>query len=284
MTDAAIVAPGVPGVAMSLVAALMRGAVSALAVAALLWVARRFGRQIAGLLTGLPIVSGPALVWLAHDRGLEFAAGAAAGSMAAGVPCALFALTCAHLAPRCRRRVAVPVAGASCMAALWLLGRWGGSLPWMLAAVATVCTLCLAAMPRGLTRTAPTAREAGSLRAGLVTVWTAGVVSGLASLSAKALGPQWAGMLSSLPLVAAAIVFELHRTGCNAQVQDFLRGYIAGLFHRSAFCAVFSLLLVSQALLAALAAALTVTLLLGWGSLAWAQRRSWLAPLSSTPR
>ena len=284
MTDAAMVAPGVPGVAMSLVAALMRGAVSALAVAALLWVARRFGRQVAGLLTGLPIVSAPALVWLAHDRGLEFAAGAATGAMAAGVPCAVFALTYARLAPRCRRRVALPVAAASCIAALWLPGRWGGSPTWMLAAVAAVCTLCLAAMPRGLPRAAPAVREAGSLRAGLVTVWAAGGVSGLASLSAKALGPQWAGMLSSLPLVAAAIVFELHRPGCPAQVQAFLRGYIAGLFHRSAFCAVFSLLLVSQGLLAALAAALAVTLPLGWGSLAWAQRRRWLGSLSSTPR
>ena len=46
MTDATIVIPGGSGIAVSAAAALMRGAVSALAVAALLWVARRFVRSM----------------------------------------------------------------------------------------------------------------------------------------------------------------------------------------------------------------------------------------------
>lgn len=47
---------------------------------------------MAGLLAGLPTVTGPALLWLSLDHGAAYAVNAAIGSVAACAVCALFAL------------------------------------------------------------------------------------------------------------------------------------------------------------------------------------------------
>lgn len=66
---------------------------TALAVAAVLMVATLFSRRLSGLLAGLPVITAPALLWLAHERGAEFAALSATGSVAASAAAALFAVT-----------------------------------------------------------------------------------------------------------------------------------------------------------------------------------------------
>ena len=112
------------------------------------------------------------------------------------------------------------------------------------------------------------------LRAGVITVLVAGAVSALASLLAQTLGPYWAGVLTSPPLLAAAVALELHRQGCTLRVQDFLRGYTIGLIGRSVFAVLIGILLVPQGLLFAVTTALTAALLLSWGGLTWMQWRS----------
>jgi hypothetical protein len=281
MSGSALVLAGAQSVEIDLLAALLRGGVSALAVAALLLAAQRWGRDMAGLLAGLPTVTGPAMVWLALDRGPDFAGQAAEGAVLAAVPCALFALAYASLARTHTRAAALAWACAACVLALSLLSRWYGPMPLMLVLVAVTCAACLALMPRAVPRAqdrgAAAGQRATALRAGVMTVLVSGAVSAVASLSAQALGPQWAGVLTSPPLLAAAVVLELHRQGCPARVQDFLRGYTAGLLGRSVFVAVFGALLVPQGLASALGVAVAVALLLGWVSLAWMQWRSRLA-------
>lgn len=44
---------------------------TAATVAALLALARLFGHRLAGILAGLPTVTGPALLWLALDHGAD---------------------------------------------------------------------------------------------------------------------------------------------------------------------------------------------------------------------
>ena len=63
-------------IARALSGALARGAITAILVGALLLAAGRFGRRAAGLLTGLPTVTGPAMLWLVYDRGEAFTAAA----------------------------------------------------------------------------------------------------------------------------------------------------------------------------------------------------------------
>lgn len=249
--------------------ALWRGVISALAVALLLAVARRHGRTLAGLLTGLPTLTGPALAWLALDRGAAFAAQAAYGAVAAGAACALFALAYARLAPRCGR---LACAAAGVLVSTPMLGLMHAAalpLPALLIAVVLVCTVCVRLQPR-----ATGGAERAAAPAWVWTALAAGAVTALASAAARSLGPEAAGWLSSPPLLAAAVAIELHRRDSALAVREFLRGYTAGLVLRSLFAALFGALVVP----AGLAAALVLSLAVAVGLAAWARPRAALQP------
>ena len=255
-----------------LLAAAARGLITALVVAALLLLARHGGRGRAGLLAGLPTVTGPALVWLALDHGAAFTVQASAGAVAAGAPCALFALGYGRWG-LAHGRLAALGAGLLLSALgllLWPPGAW--PLAVMLVAVVLCCAVCMAALPQtGGVRAVPSG-PAGRPQAAawLATVGVAGLVSLLTSLLALRVGPLWAGVLSSPPLLAAAVALELHRQGCTTSVLQFLRGYTAGLIGRSVFVAVFGVTLQPLGLLTALAVATGLALAIGWGIAAWA--------------
>jgi hypothetical protein len=259
---------------LDLTAALLRGAVTSVAVAGMLLAARRWGRSLAGLLTGLPTVTGPAIVWLALDRGGDFAAQAAHGAVLAAAPCALFALVYAWLAGVHGRAVALTAAAGVSLLPVPLLML----VPWpmvgcvVLGAVAS--TVCLRLMPRWRRRAVPLPAPSAAMHAAAWTVLVAAAVSALSSLLAPALGPLWAGALTSPPLLAAAVVWEVHRQGCAARVLDFLRGYTAGLLGRTLFVAVFGVLLAPHGLAVALAASLGLALVLGWATHVWMHWRS----------
>lgn len=238
-----------PDSAGAVLEALCKGVVTAFVVAALLLVARRRGQMAAGLLAGLPTVTGPALLWLAVEHGHVFARGAAQGALAAGIPCALFAL---GYGLGCRRHGPwVSLALGSAAGALplpWLLGAADAPLhvmAWLLvvAAVAVACQHALAALARTASQFAPV--TPASLGCGWwLTAAVSGVVSAVAAGLAGAVGSFGAGLLSSPPLLAAAVALVLHRRpGHGLPALQFLQGYAAGLLGRGLFVAVFGALL-----------------------------------------
>ncbi|NRF70051.1 hypothetical protein HLB44_23890 [Aquincola sp. S2] len=234
-----------------------KAALSAAAVAALLWGLPLLGRRRAGLLTGLPTVTGPALLVLGLQSGPAALGDAAVGSVAACAPCALFALVQA----RAGRSVGVAAAlGLATLATLLLLpllwpleDRLGAALFGAGAAFA----LCRRAMPRPSTAAAPR-RPAWSA---LLTVAAAGGVTAAVAWSAPQLGAFWAGVLASPPLLAAVVATQQQRcAGCGA-AQAFLSGYLDGLPGRAAFAASLALLAEMLALPLAFGIALVVGLL-----------------------
>lgn len=208
-------------------------------VAVLLLLARRFGQRLAGWLTGLPIVTLPALGWLAFERGAGFAATAAAGCVAAGVGCALFSLgyACAS-----RRRAPGAALAAGALAAALPLPWWSQAavpLPLALLSSLLACAGGIAALqvPAG------TPVRARPARGGLaLTALTAGLVSGVVSWGASELGAFWSGLCASAPLLAAVLVVRLHRDGGSRAATVFLRGYLGGIAGRSCLVALFALL------------------------------------------
>jgi len=79
-------------------------------------------------------------------------------------------------------------------------------------------------------------------------------VSGVTALAAPQVGPFWAGVLASPPLIAAAVAINLHVTApsrSDGAVARFLRGYAAGLIGRSGFAALFGALLAPTGVIAA---------------------------------
>lgn len=262
--------------------ALLRGGITAACVAALLLAAQRWGRDIAGLLAGLPTVTGPALVWLALDHGPSFGGQAAHGAVLAGAACAVFALAYGRASLVMARPGALCVASVLCLPPLALLFAAPLPLGAALAVVVTVCLACVQLLPRVASRALPAPGRAAAVRAGLTTAMVSGAVSALASLLAPHLSALWAGALTSPPILAAAVAWELQRQGCPARVLDFLRGYTAGLIGRCAFVAVFGALLVPAGLLPALVAALALALALGWGTGVWMKWRHRIAVVQRT--
>lgn len=265
---------------------LQRGVLAAFAVAVLLLTARRLGHSAAGWLAGLPTVTGPALAWLALDHGAAFASAAASGGVVGGAACALFALGYGRASARCARAAsllqALLVSGLPlAVLALWQLqggmglkttlvclppeaGMGGDWLPpLLLPATLALCASCAAALPAGRAEAAGATRQPGA-SGWAATAAVSGLVSMLACLLAPALGPFWVGVLSSPPLLAAAVAWELHREPGADSVARFLRGYTRGLIGRSVFVALFGVLLTPAGLLAAAAMATGGTLLTIW--------------------
>jgi len=272
-----------------------KAALTAAVVAALLAVAMRWGRSTAGLLAGLPTVTGPALVWLSVDQGVVFATHAAVGAVAAAAPCALFAWGYACGAARSGQRLGGLLAGAAPAAlAAWaivgllefLLESAPGAAPWrstaataalaglVLVPVSLVCLACLASLrqPGGTAATAGTAltaATAGALRCGwaraiVPTAAVSGLVSALAGLLAPQVGALWAGMLTSPPLLAAALAWLLHGQGGLPAARQFLRGYTVGLLGRNGFAVAFGALLAPVGVCGAAGGGVALALLGTW--------------------
>jgi hypothetical protein len=212
---------------------------TATTVALLLTVARLLGARIAGLLAGLPTITGPALVWLALDHGADYAKLAAIGSVAACVPCAAFALAYQRSAARVGALASLLLATATSAAVLPAISGLEGSLPGALSAGVFVVLLALAAMPVQRDGV-PCVRVRGEP---WLTAGVAGLVSAVVALTAPQSGPFWAGVLASPPLVVAAVAMTQHLGGGAAAATPFLRGYVGGLLGRVAFCVLLALLI-----------------------------------------
>lgn len=218
-----------------------KAVLTAMTVAAVLMVAQLFGRRLAGMLAGLPVITAPALLWLAHERGAEFAAASAVGSVAACGAAALFALAYARLARRCGpfASLAGSLAVGGCVALL--LSQLAGHAWAALGAAALACTLVLRLLPRG------GVPQAGAVRA-RTQIWpvaiTAGVMCALVGVVAAQVGPYWSGLLASLPIISGCALLHQHVTAQPDDIHRFLRGYVTGLGAKALFAIAFAWLVV----------------------------------------
>ncbi len=238
-----------------------KAALTATTVALLLTVAQLFGRRIAGILAGLPTVTGPALVWLALEHGASYAFEASIGAVVASALCALFALVYDRASKRTGVVTALVLATAASLLPAPPLHGLALSLGAALLIAGATALAVYAAMPEAAADAKPVRRLRGEL---ILTALVSGAVSGVVALSAPAVGAFWAGVLASPPLIAAAVAMHQHVFAGHASVRRFLRGYVAGLVGRAAFGAGFALLLlpvgVTGAALLAATAGCAVTL------------------------
>jgi hypothetical protein len=235
---------------------------TAVTVAAVLMVAQLFGRRLAGMLAGLPVITAPALLWLAHERGAAFAAASAVGSVAACGAAALFALAYARLAGRCGPVASLvgslSIGGGVAM----LLSLLAGNAWAALGVTALACTLVLRLLPRSPVPTANAARPRAQ-------IWPVAIIAGamcaLIGLVAAQVGPYWSGLLASLPIISACALIHQHVSAQPDDVHRFLRGYVTGLGAKTLFAAAFAWLVLwlpaAVAMLLALVLALVAALL-----------------------
>jgi len=233
----------------------LKALLTAVTVALVVWLSQRAGRWVAGLVAALPTVTAPTLAWLALDRSLAFAVNAAIASVAACAMLAGFALGYV-LAARCRggpAALAGGLFGALAMAPAAIAAA--SSLPVALALALGAISVALAAMPVLLTGAVVPRQAAPALAS---TAFAAGGLSALAAALGPWLGSFAVGLLSSLPVASGTVAMAEHARGGHAAAARFLRGYVAGLFGKAAFGAVFAMLAVGLGAMPALAIAAAI--------------------------
>jgi hypothetical protein len=246
-----------------------KAVLTAITVALLLWVARLFGRRLAGLLAGLPTVTGPALIWLGLEYGAGYAAEAAIGSISACLLCAVFAFAYERASRRFGIWLALAVSCIACVAVAPPLAGLDGKMILALLCAGAGAGFVYTAIPDALESARKARNPAGEI---WLTALVSGAVSGAVAVTAPQSGPFWTGVLASPPLIAAVIAMHQHAHAGNASVRTFLRGYVAGLLGRAAFGAGFALLVTpfgvaSAALLATAAGCAFTVVSLRWASL-----------------
>jgi len=225
-----------------------KAAGTAIAMALVIITARRAHRRVAGLLAAFPMVTAPALWWLARDQGTQFAAEAAVSSVASCVMQAGFALGYARASRRLGAACALVcgLAAAAGLASFSLtIGDQLTEATCSAAACVFLCIMLLPAAGRGsITRrlAADAARGGrGDLRDLTLTVVASALLSTLAASLGAHWGPGAAGLLASLPVICGTMAVIEHVRHGHAAAGEFLRAYVHGLFGRVLFGMSFAL-------------------------------------------
>ncbi|WP_217553747.1 hypothetical protein [Streptomyces sp. GbtcB6] len=173
-------------------------------------VARRSGPRPGGLLLGLPMTSVPFVMLLWLNTGIETAARAARGLVAAQLAVACFCLAYGRLAPALRPARALLVALAGTAAAAVAAATCPNV--WLTAAAALAVTCAgLGTWPAPPPAGRPSTRVRRGREVGTRMAVSAATVP-LALTAARALGPFAAGVLAAFPVLLAVMAPAVHRT------------------------------------------------------------------------
>jgi hypothetical protein len=231
---------------------------------------RRWGQAVGGWLVGLPLTSGPVVLFLATDHGPQFARSAALGSLAGGLAQPAFCLGYGWCATRFSWAPALLAGALGFVAVATLLHGADLRIIPLFFSVVLAVGATLRIMPRSAAETESTAVPGWDIPIRMVTATV--IVVALTS-AATVLGPTLSGILATFPIYAATLAtFEHRLAGWQAAVQ-MLRGLLFGLFGSVVFFLLLAVLLtrtpIASAFLAATATALAVQ-----GGALWAMRRT----------
>ena len=229
---------------------------------------RRWGARIGGVLTGLPIVSGPALLFFAIEQGGAFAAEASRAVLTSLVGVAASTVAYAWASLRTPWWLSLPVSWTAFFVTVLLVQRVRVSATTALAAALISIVLAQASLPRG-----------GSQAVGVRPAWDL-PVRVLASMLlvvtvttlAERLGPTLSGALTPFPVAISVLLGFSHAQQGSSSAIRFLRGFLPGMWSFAAFCYVLSVTLVAAGtpggFLLALASVVPIQLAILW----WMER------------
>ncbi|WP_085641100.1 MULTISPECIES: hypothetical protein [unclassified Pseudomonas] len=191
---------------------------------------KRWGPSVAGWLSGLPVVVGPILLFLALEQGLAFAAQSAVAALSAMLAMIAFCVTYAQVAQRANWPWALAVSLSVWALLAVALSLIPPSLPFSVAAAATA----LLAAPRLFPDVHPVVGGPAPKSDRLIWRMVAGAALTLVvTLLASTVGERWSGLLA---------VFSQQTRG-PAFTAALLRATATGMYSFSAFCLVLALTL-----------------------------------------
>ena len=201
----------------------------------------RFGPRIAGVLTGLPVVAGPIVFFMALEQGPAFAARSATATLAAFASLAAFCIVYAQAALRVSWGTSTLLGWLAFVAATLVLDRWAPPLEASIAVAVVAPMVILALTPRpelrpGATRVVSRAEVALRMLAGASLML---ILTGLAHV----LGPRLSGLLTVFPVATTILAVFAHRNDGAAFAIHLIRGLATALYSLAAFFVVLALAL-----------------------------------------
>jgi hypothetical protein len=210
----------------------LRGCVTAMLVAIVLYVLRRAGPRCGGLAAAVPVTSVPALAWMTWERGSNFAAASATAALLTTATTGFFALLYAVGARRgsalrtllCATGPAVALTGAVAGLASNLASALGGAV--------LLLAICARLLPAATT----THRRAARWHRDVVlTMLVSGAFTTLISLISPRVPPQLCGLVAAIPVIGMSTTVSVHVQSGHMAVVTFLRAYLQGLMSKVAF-------------------------------------------------
>jgi hypothetical protein len=238
-------------------------------VAAVTLGARRWGPRVGGWLTALPVVAGPALLFLAVEQGDAFAGAAAGATLVALIGVGAFGVVYGWMA-----RVA---SWPACLLSGWVaFGLATGALsavPWSLPVALVAVLVAFAVSSRLLPAAAgpPTASPPPAWDLPLRMTGALALVLTV-TLLAERLGPRLSGALTPFPVALAVVLAFTHAQQGSPAVIALLRGFLPSMCSFALFCFVLAVAMVPLGFAIAFPVALAVQLLLHGATLWWVAR------------
>jgi hypothetical protein len=219
---------------------LLRLTLTPILIAVATLVSRRWGPAVGGAVVGLPLTSAPVSFFLALDHGPAFAATAAVGTLLGLLSQAAVCLTFAWVGRRARWPLSTAAGVAAFAATTTAVSEAPLSAGIAFAGVSAALLAVTWLMPAG-----PPARLASSpprwelpLR-----MLLGGVIVGVLTGVAAALGPRWTGLLSPFPVFALVLGSFTHRGEGPAAAATLLRGIVVGSLSHATMFALIAVLL-----------------------------------------
>jgi hypothetical protein len=250
---------------------LFKVAVPPVLVALMSLIARRFGPTIGGLLMGLPWMTGPVLVFLALDKGPDFAARAAIGVELGAVCIVAYILGYGFMARIAPWFVALPT-GALCFAGATYATQ---SLDLSLGAAllagigALLSANVILPRPRGIPTPARLPWWDIPARMAVTFALVAAIL-----YSADRLGPQLSGIVSSYPVILTVVGSFTHQQNGYEGILRVLKGISLSLIGFCLFFAVAGFTIQNIGPLAAFTLATVTSLGFSGSLIAFSRRRS----------
>lgn len=207
---------------------------------------KRWGPSVAGWLSGLPVVVGPILFFLAIEQGEAFAAQSAMAALSAMFAMIAFCVTYAQVCQRTGWPLALTVS-----LIIWAVIAVVLSLmtPSLLLSVLAATTALLAA-PYLFPAVQPVVAGPAPKSDKLLLRMVAGALLTLAvTWLASTVGDRWSGLLAVFPLLGSVMAVFSQQTRGPAFTAVLLRATTTGMYSFSAFCLVVTLTLPSMGMI-----------------------------------
>ena len=201
---------------------------------------RRWGSLIGGLLTGLPIVTGPALLFFAVEQGNAFAAEASRAVLVALAAVAASSVTYAWASLRTPWWASLVASWTSFLVTVLLVQRVPLTATAALASALASIVLAQCLLPRRGAQV-PGGRPVWDLPLRVVSSML--MVVTVTALAAR-LGPTLSGALTPFPVALSVLLGFSHAQQGSAAAIRFLRGFLPGMWSFAVFCYVISVSIV----------------------------------------